>query len=99
MSVWFITGCSTGLGREVAQAALARGNKVVATARNVSKLKGLEASGALVLPLDVTSKDSEVEEVVAEATNIMARLIFCSTMLASFLKGLSRSRGKTSIFK
>ena len=32
--VWFITGASTGFGRELAMAALAKGDRVVATARN-----------------------------------------------------------------
>ena len=34
MSTWLITGCSSGLGRALAQAALARGDTVTATARD-----------------------------------------------------------------
>ena len=55
-SVWFITGCSTGFGRELAGQLLARGNKVVVTARNPHSLgafAGME--NALVLMLDVTN--------------------------------------------
>ena len=33
MSTWFITGCSTGLGRALAEAVLESGHNVVATAR------------------------------------------------------------------
>jgi NAD(P)-dependent dehydrogenase (short-subunit alcohol dehydrogenase family) len=54
-SVWFITGCSTGFGRELAKQLLARGNKVVVTARNpqaLAQFAGLE--NALVQKLDVT---------------------------------------------
>jgi NAD(P)-dependent dehydrogenase (short-subunit alcohol dehydrogenase family) len=40
--VWFITGASTGFGRELAMAALAKGDRVVATARNIAHLKDLE---------------------------------------------------------
>ncbi len=36
--VWFITGASRGLGALIAQAALADGNAVVATGRNVAAI-------------------------------------------------------------
>ncbi len=39
--VWFITGCSSGFGRELALAALNNGDKVIATARKVEGLSGL----------------------------------------------------------
>ena len=38
MKTWFITGASRGIGFEIAQAALAAGDNVVATARNLDKL-------------------------------------------------------------
>jgi NADP-dependent 3-hydroxy acid dehydrogenase YdfG len=40
--VWFITGASTGLGRSLAEEVIAAGGKVVATARNIDKVKDLE---------------------------------------------------------
>ncbi|RZM02082.1 MAG: SDR family NAD(P)-dependent oxidoreductase [Variovorax sp.] len=55
--VWFITGCSTGFGHELAQAVLARGWRVVATARDRSRLDARVADAgdrALALDLDVT---------------------------------------------
>jgi NAD(P)-dependent dehydrogenase (short-subunit alcohol dehydrogenase family) len=59
--VWFITGAGRGMGTDIAQAALAAGNAVVATGRNpevVAKAVG-EADDLLVVKLDVTSrKDS-----------------------------------------
>jgi NAD(P)-dependent dehydrogenase (short-subunit alcohol dehydrogenase family) len=60
MLVWFITGASRGLGVEFARAALARGDAVVATARDP---RAVEAQlGAhehlLALTLDVTSPES-----------------------------------------
>ncbi len=54
--VWFITGCSKGLGRALAETVLQHGDRVVATARNVDTLGSLEEIGGdrvLVLPLDV----------------------------------------------
>ena len=65
--VWFITGTSRGFGREWAIAALERGDRVAATARNTGSLDELVAQyGDRVLPLalDVTDK-SAVEAAVA----------------------------------
>ena len=54
--VWFITGCSTGFGRSLAQAVLARGERVVATARDVARVTDLggDSDRLLALALDVT---------------------------------------------
>src|SRR4051812_20179683 len=57
--VWFITGTSRGFGREWASAALERGDRVAATARDTSSLDDLVASyGDRILPirLDVTDR-------------------------------------------
>src|SRR5215472_9403124 len=57
MSTWFITGCSTGLGRALAVAVLDRGGNAVVTARDAARVAGLAAAHqdtALALPLDVT---------------------------------------------
>ncbi len=67
--VWFITGCSTGFGRELAKAVLARGWRVVATARRPEQLDDLlegREGQALKLRLDVTSH-AEVVEAVKQA--------------------------------
>jgi NADP-dependent 3-hydroxy acid dehydrogenase YdfG len=39
--VWFITGCSTGFGRSLAEAVLAHGNYLIATARKPEQLSDL----------------------------------------------------------
>lgn len=43
MRTWLITGCSRGLGRAVALEALARGDRVVATARRGTDCADLAA--------------------------------------------------------
>ncbi|ROT35237.1 3-oxoacyl-reductase [Sodiomyces alkalinus F11] len=63
--VWLITGCSSGFGQEIALAALARGDVVVATARNPSKLADLAAKGAITEQLDVTDSDENLAHIVA----------------------------------
>jgi len=55
--VWFITGCSTGFGRALAQHTLALGHPTVCTARDTAQIQDLAAGHpdlALVLKLDVT---------------------------------------------
>ena len=53
--VWFITGCSTGFGRELASHVLGLGYRTVVTARNTDDIKDLADKGdALLLKLDVT---------------------------------------------
>ncbi len=65
--VWFITGCSSGFGRLLAQEVLRRGEHVIATARNITKLEDLTYQyphTARAYSLDVT--DPEQIESVAQ---------------------------------
>lgn len=67
--VWFITGCSTGFGRELAKQLLEGGYRVAVTARDADKVRDLVAineANALATRLDVTDK-KQVAEAVAEA--------------------------------
>ena len=68
MGRWLITGCSTGIGREIARAALEAGHSVAVTARNVDAVAdfvGQFGDRALALPLDVTNRD-QITAVVGE---------------------------------
>jgi len=74
--VWFITGASRGFGRVWADAALKRGDKVVATARaleSITDLKEKYGENALTLKLDVT-RPEQVKTVVAQAHAHFGRL-------------------------
>jgi NAD(P)-dependent dehydrogenase (short-subunit alcohol dehydrogenase family) len=69
MTTWLITGCSTGLGRALAQTVLAHGHNAVVTARNVNAVKDIAADfpgTALALPLDVTDKE-QISSAVQQA--------------------------------
>jgi NAD(P)-dependent dehydrogenase (short-subunit alcohol dehydrogenase family) len=74
--VWFITGTSRGFGREWAIAALERGDKVAATARNTSSLDDLVAKyGDAVLPLKLDVNDRAADfAAVKEAHDHFGRL-------------------------
>ena len=68
MGRWLITGCSTGIGREIARAALEAGHSVAVTARNVDAVADFVdqfGDRALALPLDVTNRD-QITAVVGE---------------------------------
>ena len=65
-AVWFITGCSTGFGRELATQLLRQGSRVVVTARNPASLGEFEnARDALILTLDVTDPAQVLAAVAA----------------------------------
>ncbi|MBK9165078.1 MAG: SDR family NAD(P)-dependent oxidoreductase [Acidobacteria bacterium] len=70
--VWFITGCSTGLGRDLAEVLLEQGYRVVATARKLDSIKDLAERFpelARIAALDVTNRDqiaAAVEKAIEE---------------------------------
>ncbi|WP_026735856.1 oxidoreductase [Fischerella sp. PCC 9605] len=74
--VWFITGCSSGFGRPLAETALERGETVVLTARNPQQVEDLAArfpDRTLAVQLDVT-KPEEVREAVKKAIANFGRI-------------------------
>lgn len=72
-TIWFITGISRGLGRELARAVLAQGDVVIGTTRDGKA--DLEPAGAElhVLPLEVTDR-SQAKEIVTRAHELYGRL-------------------------
>jgi NAD(P)-dependent dehydrogenase (short-subunit alcohol dehydrogenase family) len=66
MSTWLITGCSTGLGRALAEAVIAAGHSAVVTARDAAKVADLAAAApdrVLPVALDVTKPEQVVSAV------------------------------------
>jgi len=66
---WFVTGCSTGIGRALCERLLERGERVVCTARDPGTLAALAArfpTQAIVLALDVTDA-AAVKATIAQA--------------------------------
>ena len=86
--VWFITGAGRGMGTEIAKAALAAGNAVVATGRNtdaVSKAVG-DAEDLLVVKLDVTSR-ADAEAAVRAAVDRFGRIDVLVNNAGNFYAG------------
>ncbi|WP_442679663.1 oxidoreductase [Sphingomonas sp. ASY06-1R] len=57
MKTWFITGCSSGFGQRLALAGARRGDRIIATARDIKTIEAMAApfGGRMIaLPLDVT---------------------------------------------
>jgi NAD(P)-dependent dehydrogenase (short-subunit alcohol dehydrogenase family) len=74
--VWFITGCSTGFGRELAKLVLEKGWCAVVTARNPDTIQDFRTAyggRALVLKLDVTVP-AQVAEAVQKAESNFGRI-------------------------
>ena len=74
--VWFITGCSTGFGLELARLVLDRGWRAVVTARDAARVASLaEGAGGRALPLalDVTDQ-SAIDHAVGEAKARFGRI-------------------------
>ena len=75
-TVWLITGCSTGFGRELAGQVLAQGDRVVLTARKPEQVQDIAArypGSAHVLSLDVTNEEA-IRKAVADAEAHFGRI-------------------------
>ncbi len=74
--VWFITGCSTGFGRNIAKEALEQGNSVAVTARNILDINDIVADypeTAFAIKLDVTNIQ-QIQEGVKAAVDKFGRI-------------------------
>ncbi len=86
--VWFITGAGRGMGVDIAKAALAAGNAVVATGRNtdtVSKAIG-QADDLLVVRLDITDPAS-TQAAVQAAVERFGRIDVLVNNAGNFIAG------------
>ncbi|KAG7396550.1 hypothetical protein PHYBOEH_002115 [Phytophthora boehmeriae] len=85
--VWLVTACSSGFGKEIVLAALARGDRVIATARDASKLQDLVEQGAKALALDVTASDAELAKVVDQVLSFYGTIDILVNNAAFLLGG------------
>ncbi|CAI6094725.1 unnamed protein product [Clonostachys chloroleuca] len=63
--IWFITGGNSGFGLLLAQHVLAKGDTVIATARNVAKFpKALQTSSAVLVQIEMTASEAEISSII-----------------------------------
>ena len=68
---WLVTGCSSGFGEAFVYEIIARGDRVVATARRAKeRLQHLEAAGAFILELDVAWPQQRLDDTIQQAIEV-----------------------------
>ena len=72
--VWLVTGCTSGFGNVFVREILARGDKAIATGRDVSKLAYLREAGAETLKLDVTEDQETLNSIIKDAITIYGHI-------------------------
>ncbi|KAJ8082730.1 hypothetical protein PM082_008586 [Marasmius tenuissimus] len=76
--VWLITGTSSGFGKRLVSSVLARGDLVIATARDLEKLKSLhtgnEHENLRLVQLDITAGSDAIKRIVDDAVTIWGRI-------------------------
>ena len=101
--VWFITGASRGMGRTWAEAALARGDRVVAAVRDVAAMADLATQyreDLLAVTLDISSRVQAfqaVEEAVAHFGDIDVLINNAGYCLAGALEELDEGAARQSL--
>jgi len=89
-NVWFVTGAGRGMGVDIVKAALAAGQRVVATGRNpdaVAKaIGGGKSEDLLILKLDVTKPD-DAQAAVAAVTDRFGRIDVLVNNAGNFYAG------------
>jgi NAD(P)-dependent dehydrogenase (short-subunit alcohol dehydrogenase family) len=72
---WLVTGATSGLGAALIEALVARGERVIASGRNVEKRLGhLHSENLALLELDITSSFSDIKTQIAHAWTIFGKI-------------------------
>jgi NAD(P)-dependent dehydrogenase (short-subunit alcohol dehydrogenase family) len=85
--IWFITGCSSGFGRELAIAAANKKDTVVATSRDPSKLADLASLGIIAKKLNVQGSDAEVKAAIDDVLSTVGPIDILVNSVGYILEG------------
>ncbi|KAJ7768236.1 hypothetical protein B0H16DRAFT_1519052 [Mycena metata] len=96
--VWLITGTSSGFGKCLVDSVLARGDRVIATARTLSKIEHLPKSDNIrCLELDITSGEGAIKSVIAKALEFWGRIDVLVNNAAYGAKGILEECGSSEL--
>ncbi|KAJ5515010.1 Glucose/ribitol dehydrogenase [Penicillium fimorum] len=95
--VWFITGCSSGFGKIFVSAILASGDRVIATARDITTLSDFaHCDNVKLLELDITESQDSLNENVSKAIAMFGHIDVlinnAGYVLSGVLEELSQSQ-------
>ncbi|KAJ7750384.1 hypothetical protein DFH07DRAFT_941847 [Mycena maculata] len=92
--VWLITGTSSGFGECLVKSVLARGDRVIATARTLSKIQHfLGSENIRILELDLVSGEESIKATIAKAVEFWGRIDVLVNNAASGARGLVEESG------
>jgi NAD(P)-dependent dehydrogenase (short-subunit alcohol dehydrogenase family) len=73
--VWLVTGATSGLGAALTEALIARGDRVIASGRNVEKrLAHLHSENLALLELDITKSLDDIKSQISHAWTIFGNI-------------------------
>lgn len=72
--VWLITGTTSGFGAEFVKNLITRGDKVIATARDISKIEHFQKAGAATLKLDLSADQESFNKTAEEAIAVYGQV-------------------------
>ncbi|KAF8140725.1 hypothetical protein K438DRAFT_1692543 [Mycena galopus ATCC 62051] len=96
--VWLITGTSSGFGECLVKSVLARGDRVVATARNLTKMQHLPQSENIrFLELDITSGEAAIKSIITTAVGFWGRIDVLVNNAGYGAKGITEESGSAQL--
>ncbi|KAF7369114.1 NAD(P)-binding protein [Mycena venus] len=96
--VWLITGTSSGFGECLVKSVLARGDRVIATARSLPKIRHLAQSENIrLLELDIVSGEEAIKNVIAQAVELWGRIDVLVNNAGYGAKGIVEETGSSQL--